>query len=245
MTQQKEPVLQSPPVGSGSNKKWRIIRLIFLDLPLALSFTLFLMTDGIQRLYAGPVAELIDSYKRVSDTDFQGLFPELDTDVTYYNRQCTVEDISTTNSDDLIISKNATGEDAADLMMEHGAVLIEDLISQDTAAELREYLETLHDIQDDLPYMEKFFEDSGRLSLGLGLEDNPMIGKALEELGRNRVFKTTIEGILGEDPAVIEISTLTTMYGAEEQGMKSFTFWLARFYLDAVFNLFQISRPTH
>ncbi len=206
------------------NKSFRsfypIIVIIILDILLWASFALYLAAYGAQQVYLGPFTSLMESYKRIQDdnVDANGFYFDLDPDVTYYNRQCSSLDISTTDSNDLIIPQDSNRLQAADKMMVHGAVIMKDILSQGTAAELRDYLETRHAIKDQLPYMEVFFEEIGRLSLGIGTSDHPIIGKALEEVGNHSVLKTTLEGILGEDPAIIEISTLTTLHGAEAQG---------------------------
>ena len=189
-----------------------------LEVSVLVSFTFLLATNGVQRLYCGPVKSLIKSFKRVDHMDEQGFYPKLDNDVTYYNRKCSSQDISTTDSNDLIVPQNSTSIEAADRMVTHGAVIMKDILSADTAADLRSYLESRHAVRDQLPYMDVFFNETGRLSLGLGVSDDPSIGRALEEIGSHSVLKSTIEGIMGSDPAILEISTLTTLHGAGSQG---------------------------
>jgi len=172
-----------------------------------------------RHLYQGPLTKLVEALKRNEEVDERGYFPEYDPQITYYGRQCGKEDISTTQANDLLVPKNATSAQATDIMMEHGAVVIQDLLSKQTATELRNYLETRHAIQSELPWHEKFWESISRLSLGLGTRDDSSITKALEEVGNHPVLRRTLEGIVGPDAAIVEISTLTTMYQAEEQGM--------------------------
>ena len=75
-------------------------------------------------------------------------------------------------------------------------------------------------IQQDLPWEEKFWAQLGRLSLSLwlGVDDHPIVGQALQVVANHPVVKKSVEGILGTDPAIVEISTLTTMHGAQPQG---------------------------
>ncbi len=207
-----------------------------LEVLVFVSFTVLLATNGVQRLYCGPVKSLVESFKRVTDMDDQGFYPELDNDVTYYNRQCSSQDISTTDSNDLIVPQNSTSIEAADRMSTHGAVIMKDILSADTAASLRTYLESQHAVRDELPYMEVFLNGIGRLSLGLGVSDDSSIGRALEEIGSHSVLKSTIEGIMGSDPAILEISTLTTLYGAESQG--ELLLFLIKFLLTAEIKVF-------
>ena len=194
------------------------LRLVLLDIPLWVVVTLLVFSYLIQQVYLGPITALIDGLRMEGSTDDYGYYPELDKDVTYYSRQCDASDITTNNSNDLMVPADATKEEAADIMMTHGAVLIKNVLKNETASQLREYLEKRHEIQDQLGWQEKFWAEIGRLSLGLGVEDDPIIGQALEEVGNHPVVQKTVEGILGEDPAIVEISTLTTMHGATPQG---------------------------
>jgi hypothetical protein len=117
-----------------------------------------------------------------------------------------------------MLAANTSKEQAADTMMTHGAVLIPHILTNDTATQLRDYLETRHAIQDRLPWHEKMWGEIGRLALGLGVSDHPIIAQALLEVGTHPVVKATVEGLMGEDPAIVEISTLTASHGAEDQG---------------------------
>lgn len=161
-----------------------------------------------------------DTILQTSTMDDQGFLSEFDDDVTYYNRQCTLEDITTTDSNDLIIPRNATNsQTAVDIMMEHGAIIMKDVLSTTTVSELREYLESRHDLEHELPYLEVLeVDNSERLSLNLGIGDHPVIGKALEEIGNNEEIKSILEGLLGSDPAIIELTSLTSFLGAKSQG---------------------------
>lgn len=195
-------------------------RWFFLDVVLWIILITWASTHLIHNLYSGPIQTLIESYRRTGDVDHEGFYPDFFPDLTYYGRQCDATDITTSNSNDLILPPEVTKEEATDIMMTHGAVLIQNLLSKETATELRAYLETRNVIKDELPWHEKFWGDIGRLSLGLGVDDAPIIGRALEEVGSNPTLRTVLEGIVGPDPAIVEISTLTTMHGAKVQGTR-------------------------
>jgi hypothetical protein len=195
-----------------------VLRTVVLDLPLLLVVLLWASTLLVHHLYNGPMQELIESFRRDGSSDELGYFPELDSDITYYGRQCTEEDITTRDSNDLMIPPEASAEEAADIMMTHGAVLVQDILNTSTATALREYLESRHAIQDELPWHEKMWAEIGRLSLGLGVGDAPIIAQALQEVATHPTLQRTLQGIVGDDPAIVEISTLTTMHGAQEQG---------------------------
>ncbi len=193
-------------------------RWLFLDFPLWIVLIVWASTRLIHHLYLGPIQILIESYRRTGIVDEQGFYPDFFPDLTYYGRHCDASDISTSDSNDLIVPPEATKEEATNIMMTHGAVMIQNLLSNDTATQLRAYLETRNVIKNKLPWHEKFWGDIGRLSLGLGVDDAPIIGQALEEVGSNPTLRTVLQGILGPDPAIVEISTLTALHGAKDQG---------------------------
>ena len=194
-------------------------RTLVLDVPLVLLLVSVSSIYLLQALYNGPFTQLLKSFDVGSDMDDFGFYPTLDTDITYYNRQCTSEDISTQNANDLLIHPNYTKEDSAHVMMKHGAVVMKDVLSKDTSIKLREYLETRNAIQDQLSWFEKFWGEIGRLALGLGASDHPIIAQALYEVGTNPIVKKTITGIMGDNPAIVEISTLNAMYQCDDQGI--------------------------
>mmetsp|Transcript_10289 Transcript_10289/g.28379 ORF Transcript_10289/g.28379 Transcript_10289/m.28379 type:complete len:831 (-) Transcript_10289:517-3009(-) len=118
-----------------------------------------------------------------------------------------------------------TGPEAAEVMLKYGAVTFRELLSNDTITALRTYLDGKHDYRHELPYNENFWHDIGRLSLGLGTEDHESIGQALREIAQHDTLQTTLEGILGPNPALVEISTLTSLNGAEQQGIHTDSDW--------------------
>lgn len=230
---------QSKSTGSTSTSPSAVastLRWILLEFPFWIVVTVWAATWFSHALYVGPLQTLIESFRRSPNSvDAFGYYTDFIPDMTYYGRQCDGRDITTSNSNDLIVpdarldgststststtSTTTPEQQAREIMMTHGAVLIRNLLSNETAYQLREYLETRHAIKDKLPWHEKFWGDIGRLSLGLGVDDHPtIIARALQEVGTHEVLRTTLEGIVGPDPAIVEISTLTTLHGAQMQG---------------------------
>jgi ectoine hydroxylase-related dioxygenase (phytanoyl-CoA dioxygenase family) len=222
------------PLIQKKKKKGKSSRLMFLLLIevccLGVPFSLLTATLFFQQVYHGPLLTYIESF-RISHkgADERGLYYSLDADVTYYHRQCTKEDITTSHianktdrSNLLIIPEDTTPDLVEDVMMTHGAVILPEVLSEETASNLRTYLESRHAIQDQLGWQEKFFTGMNRLSLGVGFDDDPSIQQAIYEIGTNERIQTTLTGLFGTpDAAIIETSTLTTMHGAENQGLHS------------------------
>lgn len=210
----------------GGNAAFRLgwLRLLLVDLPFALLFSLLAVSLIVQRVYLSYVVPITQSYKR---GEMNGNFYEnYDNDFTYYNRHCGPEDISTRSADDLLIHEDFTGTQAADVMLEHGAVAFQNVLNNDTASELRAYLAQKHHEKESLGYNEVMWDEISRLSLGIGTNDHPtVIAEAMQQVGNHPVVKSTLEGILGPDPAIVEISTLTSLNGAEDQGLHTDSDW--------------------
>lgn len=199
-------------------RTWNRLRWCLLDLPLWIVIIVWASTRWISQFYQGPLQTFIESFRRSGSVDDLGYYTDFSSDLTYYGRQCDATDISTSNSSDLILPTDVTQEQAAHTMLTHGAIIIQNLLSKETASQLREYLEERHEMKHKLPWDELFYDSDSRLSLGLGVDDAPIIAQALQEVGTNPTLRTALEAIVGPDPAILEISTLTTLYGAEPQG---------------------------
>jgi hypothetical protein len=203
----------------------KMLRLMFLQFPLYMTLSLLLVTHGVQRLYQGPLTELLKSLHIPDVYNEAGFYTSREPEITYYNRRCDLDDISTHDANDLLIHHDYTLEQRKDTMMTHGAVVMKNILSHNTSATLRQYLEQRHDtfMKNDLklPWNELFWDggDGSRLSLGIGPEDDPIIAQALHEVGQNKELEKTLTAILGPNPAIVEVSTLNTMVGATHQGI--------------------------
>eukprot|EP00934_Nitzschia_sp_Nitz4_P008363 Nitzschia sp. Nitz4//scaffold87_size112219//8629//11542//NITZ4_004058-RA/size112219-augustus-gene-0.56-mRNA-1//-1//CDS//3329559321//8353//frame0 len=197
------------------------LRFLLLDLPLWILALAFAFSQAANRFYQGPMQHLIESFRRHEGADHYGYYNDFLPDITYYGRQCDERDITTTDSNDLVVPPMSEPEVAEDIMMKHGAILVKDILSNETASELRRYLETRNVIRDQLPWHEMFWGDIDRLALGLGTDDHPAIAKAMEEVGQSETLRRALTGILGPDPAIVEASTLTAMHGCQDQGIHS------------------------
>ncbi|KAL3935807.1 MAG: hypothetical protein SGBAC_008744 [Bacillariaceae sp.] len=231
----RNPIGRSSSANDGKPSPGKTFRSFRIALSIALEILLLgipfsVLTSAylFQELYSGPFVAYMDSF-RIMDkgADDRGYFYSLDQDVTYYHRHCTKEDITTygvnkTDRSNLLLLPNedTTPEYAQDIMMTHGAVMLPQVLTPETATKLRSYLESRHDIQDTLSWQEKFWTGINRLSLGLGFDDDPSIQQAIHEIGHNPMIQATLEGLFGEpDAAIVEISTLTSLHGAENQGL--------------------------
>ena len=205
-----------------------LLRFILFELPVLLCFLLLLSTIFLKELWYGPLNSLIDSFKlKPNDNmdDLLGLYEARDNEITYYNRKCDIRDISTKDANDLVIEDNMTFNERRSTMLTHGAVVMKNILSKNTSTELRNYLEGRHqefhstnsdNTLNKLSWNELFWDgdDGSRLALGLGPEDSSIVKKAISEVGSNPELKKTLESIVGNDPAIVEVSTLSTMHNA-------------------------------
>ena len=98
----------------------------------------------VDELWQGPLEDLLNSYKVNEYTTYLGTNSALDHELTYYHRRCDHRDISTHDANDLLVDPNMTLKQRQEIAMTHGAVVMKDILSHDTAVELRHYLETRH-----------------------------------------------------------------------------------------------------
>lgn len=202
-----------------------LLKFLLWNGPLMACWSLLLLSVLAKEVWYGPLEQFLQSFQLVSESNNLGLYRALDPELTYYHRRCDHRDISTHDANDLLIDPNMTVEERQEVVLTHGAAVLQDVLSHPTARELRSYLETrhheFHSNNLKLPWDELFWDgDNGsRLSLGLGPEDASIVERAIAEVGANAELKKTVEAIVGEDPAVVEVSTLSTMHDAEPQGI--------------------------
>ena len=138
-------------------------------------------------------------------------------DLTYYHRSCPLGQVSTNSLDDLVIGDDFTPDECAEHMMVHGMSMYKDIIDKDTAASLRSYIIKRNK---KLSHKEAIgvLENKNRWSFGIGANDHPSVGKALNEIVTNEKLRPALEKIAGRNPAVIEMTAITAGYGADDQG---------------------------
>ena len=204
---------------------FRFLSFLFWNGPLLACWILLLFSLLVKEVWNGPMDKLLESFKMREEYSNSGLYSDLDHELTYYHRRCDHRDISTHDANDLLIDTTMTPKERQEIVLTHGAVVMKDMLSSSTARELRKYLETrhheFHSNNLELPWDELFWDGDGgnRLSLGLGPEDAQIVARAIAEVGSNSQLKKTLEATLGKDPAVVEVSTLSTMHNAEPQGI--------------------------
>ena len=221
-TNMVSPKETSPSHGSRHNgttttmhKLWKTIRIFLCDVPLALTFGTLLTVYALRNIYYDLYLPLMDRATRTDE--------DLDREFTYYHRYCTQADLTTRNIHDLVANPQAPARQAVAQMMEHGAIVIRNLLQPETVRKLREYaVYRNHHIPDEEVY--PVSQGKNRMSFGYDATESPAVVQALQELSNNAFLKQVLSGILGdEDPASSEITTITAYYGAPPQAWHSDT----------------------
>lgn len=139
------------------------------------------------------------------------------TESTNYMRLCDRSDISTLNSDDFIIDPNLTAADeAVEITNKHGMSIFPNLLKPETAAAMREYvLRKNYALTEDEAIW--LISNNQRWSFPIGADDDPSVPPVLQEIATHESFQKAIEALMGEDPAMVEFTAITSAYGAADQ----------------------------
>ncbi len=110
-----------------------LLRNLFLDIPFAMTVFIFcscLCAKHIYFTFWEPVLESVQWNKQRMDTEY-----------TNYKRLCDVNDISTTNVDDIIIDpETMTAEDAMEVTNKHGMSIFPNVVTKEAAEEMRKWV---------------------------------------------------------------------------------------------------------
>jgi hypothetical protein len=193
--------------GKGVRALGYFLRTLFCDFPLAMLFFTYLSFVWLHRVHDMYLTKQLEAM--VWDDD------RSEDEITYYDRFCTPADMSTTDPHELFLPKDATPEEAMQHQLKHGFSVFQSALSREAAADLREYVvaqnknlteqETIYVIANDKRY--SFGLDTGM----------PAVARAMEELSNHDQLNKAMEKIIGRDAALIEMTAITSTYGAKPQ----------------------------
>jgi len=136
-------------------------------------------------------------------------------EITYYHRRCDTQDQSTLDARDLVVDTTKGPEDAMELMLKHGAAVFPSLLPLDISNALRNYI-----LKENAKMKDTIFvlSNEHRWSFFLQVDQDPTVSDAIEYLlNNNPLFTSAMQLIAGNDPAIIEFTTITVAYGAGPQ----------------------------
>ena len=214
-TGQPSPVTASSSKRSESAKVWRNgLRCLLLEVPLALALGLLLVAHWVRTVHRTYYEPLIE---RAHRTDAQ-----LVEEYTYYRRDCTESDLSTSDFSDLLFrlptnSTAAATPSAVETVLQHGAVVLPHVLSAPSVEKLRQYIVHRNAA---VTSAERYPVSQGhhRISYGIDATEHPAVAAAVAEIAAHPIVRQTLQDLLGDpDPASAEITAITGYYGCPDQ----------------------------
>ncbi len=186
------------------------LRMLLVEFPLAILIGCVAVSWGINHFY--------HDYYEIYMQSLLWTDEKQDTESTYYRRVCTEEDFSTDNLHDMLVAPNETAEEAVDKLLYHGSVIFPKLVSDESAQELRQHiLERNHVLtKEDVEFI-WLISQTNRWSYKVDVDDHPSVEKVMHEVATNAQFSETLEALFGSHPALVELTAITSAYGAGDQ----------------------------
>ena len=187
-----------------------ILRLVLFDGGLTILFALFVSSVVLHKLhdeYLHPQLQLMlfqNENRRFTDN-------------TYYHRDCEEDDFTATTPEELMIEDHFTKEDSIQHMLTHGASIYPNLLTNETATELRDWIARENYRREGW----NVIEQTNRYTWGIDINMHPALQTFWQELAANEKLMNGLEGIIGPDPSVIEFTAITSSLGAADQYMHS------------------------
>lgn len=193
--------------GAGAALSLSILRLLLLDTPLFIILFSFASLSWIEYVSENYLEKQVEAATWDDVRDLN--------DQTYYYRVCDASDISTQNATDLYLSPDASPHDAYQHQLLHGFTMFPHVLSRETATSLRDFvISKNHNLTKDEEIW--LISNEHRWSFPLGVEEKSVVN-TIKEISHNQRLKETLELILGDDPAMIELTAITSTYGAGPQ----------------------------
>ena len=185
-----------------------VFRTLLLDIPLSILFAAYVGVYCLQEIHDHYFLPFLDAAARM-DTD-------LENEYTYYDRSCTVNDLSTRNLSEVVLTKQTRIEDALDTFMLHGGVVLPQVLTPSTVQQLREHVVKRNANLQEVESIE-LSQGTNRLSFAFDASEAPIVSQALKEIATNSLLQSLLEKLIGKDPAVAEITAITAYYGCPDQ----------------------------
>ena len=203
----KQEYWAAVPEGTTHRILGNAARTLLLDLPLLM---VLLTYAGIAWFNHVHDEYLVPQLKALPFTHERSLW-----DLTYYTRECSVDDMSTMKGADLFLPRDVTPLDAYYHQLKHGFTVFQSILQPETCEKLRSYVvaKNREITKEESIYV---IEGQNRYSFGLGTEE-VSVRNALMEIGNSPRLRPALEAILGPDPALIELTAITATNGAVAQ----------------------------
>jgi hypothetical protein len=165
------------------------LRLFILELPLLVVLFLYLCVKTMVNMHDthfGPLFRAALFYDRNRNA----------TELTYYYRECDLEDLTTTTRDDLIVDPHLPLNAGATKLTEHGVAMFPHVLSNETASTLRDFILQ----QNKLRTSWEIIEGEHRSMWGIDINMHPAFHQAWKEVARNKHLMGALTDLVGPDP---------------------------------------------
>ena len=130
---------------------------------------------------------------------------------------------TTWNVSDLVWKPPFSSEPSSSIVKHHGAIVVPDLLSPNTTTELLQMMQRWNTqrIKSDffVPFSDK------RKRFFLTLHDDPLVSRLLYEVASHDKFRYLLESLLGPDPALTGLFSLTSFPNSKQQTIHTDTEW--------------------
>jgi ectoine hydroxylase-related dioxygenase (phytanoyl-CoA dioxygenase family) len=122
---------------------------------------------------------------------------------------------TTDNLEDLVVPEGATREEAKDLVHMHGAAVVRNVLTKETAQALHEYTRRANaQLSDD----EQVYVHSREHRFNLMPDPAELsVREGLKEIGEHSKLRPLIDDLMGPSASLTGLSILTAEYGSEDQ----------------------------
>lgn len=142
---------------------------------------------------------------------------DLEDEYTYYDRHCNLADISATKEEASQLIIGPDSNEAIDTMMTHGAIMIPKVLPDSIIHELRDFIVWKNDDVRGTAAEYPVTNGEHRISYGIEATEHPTVVRALKAIHDNEQLKEILEGLVGKDPALTEITAITAEYRSSHQ----------------------------
>ncbi|CAB9504652.1 expressed unknown protein [Seminavis robusta] len=198
-----------------------LFQILLVEIPLSLLFGCFLLTNALLYLYSTVWFPRMQMHSWTPE--------RAERELTHYDVSCDAASVVTTNQTlSLLLPPTSSPRDRVATVRKHGAGWItnlfnDDSVSRSTLQQFRSFALKKNQIVGNNENTGNVdvvgvIENDHRWSFAFGVDEDPSIAPLLEAIGRHTILQSTLEGLLGPNPALVELSTITAEAGAVAQG---------------------------
>ena len=129
--------------------------------------------------------------------------------------KCTPDSVSATTYEELRIPVGANVTDAVHSVQRHGVSFFEDLLTAEQAKALRDYI--LKEAKNHKRDSWFVINSENRDHLTFGLDEDPIIYESVRTIVTQQPLRGTLEALFGGNAALMELASIVSYPGAEEQ----------------------------